>query len=89
LKMLHPKRFQIIYILSREQNQLSTDGYLYGRIDETVLSNVFQSFTSKDGARFLPIGTKEMMRMTDEMLTNLGFPMPQHSLLPKQKDSKS
>jgi hypothetical protein len=32
-------------------------------------------------ARFLPVGTKEMMQQTDEMLAAIGYTMPQHALL--------
>ena len=38
----------------------------------------------RDLLRFLPIGTKEMMRAADAMLQQLGFPMPQYVLLRKK-----
>lgn len=37
-------------------------------------------------ARFLVVGTKEMMASTYDTLVAMGFTIPQHALLPKQKD---
>jgi hypothetical protein len=37
----------------------------------------------RDQARFLSVGTKEMMKLTDGMLAEIGYPMPKHWLLPK------
>lgn len=73
-----PGRFRVIHILSREVR----DGCLRGRIDQKVLRNVFGAWQGDD-ARFIPVGTKEMMATTDSLLGEIGFPMPQHALLPK------
>jgi NAD(P)H-flavin reductase len=37
----------------------------------------------RSGARFLSVGTKEMMQATDEMLAELNYPMHEHALLLK------
>lgn len=80
LKTDFPDTFQIVYILSREEN----DDCLHGRIDRTVLSSVFDvPQDERDQARFLSVGTKEMMKLTDGMLAEIGYPMPKHWLLPK------
>jgi NAD(P)H-flavin reductase len=80
LQREYPDRFEMIYLLSREEKE----GCLHGRIDPSVLSSVFQGIAADD-TRFLSVGTKEMMRMTDGMLSQIGFPMPKHALLPKNK----
>lgn len=87
LTQQYPHRFQMVQILSRKEKP----GYLHGRIDAAVLQQVFlddddDDGKKKDGARFLSVGTKEMMRMTDDMFAQIGCPMPQHALLPKAKD---
>ena len=58
---------------------------LYGqRISAPLIQEIFESFTPhKDTVRFLSVGTKEMMAMTDDLLRSIEYPMPQHSLLPK------
>jgi NAD(P)H-flavin reductase len=78
LSQNYPERFQIVHIFSREKR----DGCLHGRIDPSVLETVFTP-NERNQARFLSVGTKEMMRMTDNMLTQIGYPMPKHALLPK------
>jgi NAD(P)H-flavin reductase len=80
LKTDYPETFQIVYILSREEK----DECLHGRIDPTVLSSVFRvPQGERDQARFLSVGTKEMMTLTDGMLAEIWYPMPKHWLLPK------
>jgi len=74
-------RFRIVHILSREERP----GCLTGRVNPEVLSTVFQP-TDKGSARFLSVGTKEMMRMADQMLHEIGYKMPKHALLPKRKE---
>lgn len=74
-----PGRFRVVHILSREVR----DGCLRGRIDQEVLGDIFGAWQGDD-ARFLPVGTKEMMAITDGLLGEIGFPMPQHALLPKR-----
>lgn len=74
------ERFRIEYILSRDERAQC----LKGRVNSQVLQEVFQP-TDREEARFMSIGTKEMMRMTDEMLAGIGYEMPKQSLLPKTK----
>jgi NAD(P)H-flavin reductase len=94
LQQQHPQRFRMVHIFSREPVSTTsgdtTNDVLCGRIDESVLRTVFQSsFPSIETARFLSVGTKDMMRMTDDLLTQAGFPMPQCALLPKKiKEAK-
>lgn len=80
LRTEYPLQFEVRHILSRERR----DGCLHGRIDANILNKVFGGF-DREQARFLPVGTKDMMRLTDEMLSENGFTMPQHALLPKMK----
>ena len=64
---------------------------LHGRIDDKVLQTVFDEHwgTSIGGenecarkeVRFLPVGTKDMMRQTEVLLAKIGYPMPEHALL--------
>merc|ERR1711957_610004 len=56
----YPDRFQLVHIYSREQ----VPGCLHGRINPEVLGDVFGSDAE---ARFLSVGTKAMMRLTDQM----------------------
>ena len=75
----HPDKFQLVHIFSRE----NVPGCLHGRIDSGVLANVFKrdGDNKNEGLRFLSVGTKRMMKLTDEMLEEIGFPMPRHALL--------
>jgi NAD(P)H-flavin reductase len=75
----HKEKFRLVRIMSRD----SRDGYLHGRLTPDVLEVVFQP-PEKEKARFLSVGTKEMMNMTYSMLTELGYAMPQNALLPKR-----
>lgn len=74
-------RFEIVYILSREE----TDTALQGRINPQVLEDVFDRkwYRQRDSekVRFLCVGTKEMMKETNKMLGTIGYPMPKHALL--------
>lgn len=86
LKQTYGDKFEMVHIHSREVK--SDPNVLHGRIDPSVLQNVFETRMKKahinrENARFLAIGTKEMMFMTDQMLNKIGYPMPNHSLLPK------
>lgn len=58
---------------------------IYGkRIDRQLLLELFESFEPhRETVRFLSVGTKEMMAITDDMLGTIQYPMPHHSLLPK------
>jgi hypothetical protein len=49
-----------------------------------LVKQVFQP-TNAEEARFLSVGTKEMMKIADDMLTDIGFPIPEQHLLPKIK----
>jgi len=94
LNQKYKERFEMVYIFSRENKTETTTehlptGALHGRIDSSVLKQVFEprlclSETTKlerDKARFLVIGTKAMMRMTEAMLSEIGFPFHKHALL--------
>jgi ferredoxin-NADP reductase len=97
LQTKYPATFCIQYIFSRDEHD--TDS-LKGRIDANVLRQVFIDYkwpttTDNDDAavvapgvvepRFISVGTKEMMADTDEMLSAIGYPMPQYALLKKKK----
>eukprot|EP00555_Chaetoceros_dichaeta_P001419 CAMPEP_0198277088 /NCGR_PEP_ID=MMETSP1447-20131203/65663_1 /TAXON_ID=420782 /ORGANISM="Chaetoceros dichaeta, Strain CCMP1751" /LENGTH=361 /DNA_ID=CAMNT_0043972083 /DNA_START=136 /DNA_END=1222 /DNA_ORIENTATION=- len=80
------ERFEIVYIFSREEEEVEEERVLYGRINKDVLRDVFETrllgcegLTQED-ARFLVIGTKPMMRMTEGLLGDIGYPFPPHAL---------
>merc|ERR1711862_53355 len=73
----YPDRFQLVHIFSRE----TVPGCLHGRIDSSVLASVFKKDNNNEGLRLLSVGTKPMMRMTDEMLEEIGFPISRYALL--------
>ena len=75
----YPHKFQLIHVLSREQQQHHPNA-LYGRVTPQLLDRIFQP-KDRHSARFLSVGTKEMMRETDAMLQQINYPMPQHALL--------
>ena len=79
LKRLYGNRFEIVYILSRQEHE----GCLHGRVNADVLNKVFRA-PNRNEARFLSVGTKEMMHLTDNMFASIDYPMPRHALLPKQ-----
>jgi len=74
----YPETFEMVHILSREKRE----GCLHGRVNPNVLQQVFQPKDSED-ARFLSVGTKEMMRMTDGYFAENNYNMPKHHLIPK------
>ena len=79
----HPERFRHTPIFSREQRP----GALHGRVNASVLAAVFDQAWGLDdegrtGVRFLSVGTKQMMRETDEMLSSLGYHWSTNKLLP-------
>jgi ferredoxin-NADP reductase len=92
-----PDSFHVLHILSREKRA----DCLHGRIDAGVLDKVFninsmgsptspanpaaKNGNQREQFRFISVGTKEMMAQTDSMLAQIGFPMPQHALLPKKQ----
>lgn len=78
-------RFEMVYILSRED---PPPRMLQGRINPTVLQSVFEprlaeAKIDRKDARFLAVGTKEMIYETGQMFGSIGFPMSRHELLPK------
>jgi len=75
----YPEKFQMVHILSREKRE----GCLHGRVNSNVLQQVFQP-TDKQDARFLSVGTKEMMRMTDGYFAESNYHMPKNHLIPKK-----
>lgn len=94
LKEKYKEKFEIVYIFSREKTETTEQthlptGALHGRIDSSVLKQVFEprlcltetSKLERHEARFLVIGTKAMMRMTEAMLSEIGFPFHKHALL--------
>ena len=77
-----PDKFKMVNVFSREEQE----GCLHGRINPDILKKVFQPANIND-ARFLSVGTKEMMRQTEGMLSGIGYTMPHNLLLPKIKDT--
>ena len=75
------EKFRIERIMSRDSHV----GCLHGRINHDILEQVFQPPT-KESARFLSVGTKEMMFSTYLMLAELGYIMPRNALLPKRNE---
>lgn len=83
LQTRYPDRFEITHVVSRETQATVRKGDIAGqRIDANLLAKIF---TPEDGAeaRFLSVGTKAMMRQTEDLLESIGYPMPKHALLPK------
>lgn len=86
LERQYPDKFEMVHIYSREESP--NPHVLKGRIDPQVLAQVFiprvkKSNISAKDARFLAVGTKEMIGLTGMMLGKIGFSMPMHELLPK------
>ena len=79
LEAEHERKFKVTRILSREDRE----GCLKGRIDASVLGEVFGAWRSEAGARFLTVGTKAMMRQCERNLSDAGFPWPESALLRK------
>jgi len=75
------ERFEMVYIFSREE-EVEEENVLYGRINADVLKEVFGTRLGleQEDAKFLVIGTKPMMRMTEGLLGEIGFPFPHHAL---------
>jgi len=80
------ERFEMVYIFSREEDEVEEERVLYGRINKEVLREVFETRLlgeeglNREDARFLVIGTKPMMRMTEGLLGEVGYPFSQHAL---------
>lgn len=73
--------FRLYRILSRD----TKEGCLHGRVGPDILQQVFEP-NPKENARFLSVGTKEMMNMTYEALEQIGYSMPENALLPKRNE---
>jgi NAD(P)H-flavin reductase len=78
LQKEYPKMFKMVNIFSREDRE----GSLHGRVNPAILKQVFQP-TNAEEARFLSVGTKEMMQMTDGYFAEINYKMPKHALIPK------
>ncbi|KAG7340407.1 phenylacetic acid degradation protein [Nitzschia inconspicua] len=78
LQEAYPDNFEMVYLYSRE----TVEGCLHGRVSPELLKQVFDPPIPQE-ARFLSVGTKPMMKDVDGMLGQIGYPMPQHHLLPK------
>lgn len=83
-------KFELVHLFSRE----SRAGALHGRVSAQVLKDVFGPSTwrtgdndtcATDDIRFLTVGTKEMMKDANAMLSEIGFSMPEHALLQDKK----
>lgn len=70
--------------LSRERR----DGCLHGRVNASVLANVFKSDYRAD-ARFLSVKTAEMMVAAGDLVHDAGYPMPEHALFPGTSAAKT
>ena len=86
MKKEYGNKFEIVYIYSREDSSDPT--ILKGRINPKVLKDVFEprikkANISSSEVRFLAVGTKHMIRMTQKMLSSIGYPMSKHLLLPR------
>lgn len=84
LRRMYPTKFELVHIFSREHS--TNLSVLHGNIDTEVIQNVFrprieQAKVDHFDVRFLVRGTKEMVRLSEFMLTKIGFPMPRHQLL--------
>ena len=77
VKKLYPEKLELVNIFSREKRE----GCLNGRIDSRVLAEVFGD--SPPDARFLAVGTKEMMSQTYRLLNELGYDTQKQLLLVK------
>jgi ferredoxin-NADP reductase len=79
LKEEHGDRFEVAMLLSRQEKE----GVLQGRVSKELLAEVFdgrwgtavgaENESCRDNVRFLSVGTKDMMRMTDKLLNEIGY----------------
>jgi NAD(P)H-flavin reductase len=77
-KNRYPGKLTVVHLLSREERK----DCWYGHVTPQLLNQVFQP-ENRSEARFLAVGTKDIMRMTNDMLQEINYPMPHHALLPK------
>merc|ERR1712086_849407 len=79
LKIQHGERFDVVILLSREEKE----NVLHGRVSKELLAEVFDgrwgtavggdNESERDNVRFLSVGTKECMKMTDRLLVSIGY----------------
>jgi NAD(P)H-flavin reductase len=69
------QKFQLVHLLSRE----TKEGCLHGHITPSLIRQVFQPPDTSQ-ARFVSVGTKEMMKQTYQMLLEVGYQLPQNQL---------
>lgn len=91
-------KFEIVLLFSRENvcnadvskettTNYTTKEVMHGRIDASVLQTVFEprikeANVDPSEVRFLTIGTKPMMSMTQDLFTSIGFSPQRNELLP-------
>lgn len=93
LKEQYGDRFALVIVLSRDPTNAAAD--YHGRVTPDLLHQVFaerwghaiEDNTLRDNTRFLTVGTKDMMKAADAMLTDIGYPgggySGKHALLTK------
>jgi NAD(P)H-flavin reductase len=85
-----PDRFDLVRVFSRE----AVEGAQFGRINGEMINEVLAAKwwnkeeecggsdeDHKSKVRFLSVGTKEMMKQTDDLLASLGYDIPGNILL--------
>lgn len=83
LKEKYGSRFDVSIVLSREERE----GCHFGRITTEKLNSLLREAWANvadfdpSKVRFVTVGTKAMMREAEAMIAELGWPMPEHSLL--------
>lgn len=85
----YPDRFNLIRVFSREPEPV--EGALEGRINGDMINQVLEEkWWSRyklsrdecgDQVRFLSVGTKEMMKQTDDIVASIGYAIPNNKLL--------
>jgi hypothetical protein len=83
LRSLRSRRYKDRFTLTRVLSREDRDGCLRGRVDRGVLERAFGGWRGEAGARFLFVGTKEMMRGAEASLEKVGFAWPGSALLYK------
>jgi len=82
-------KFEIFYLCSREKEE-DEEKFIRGRVNQTVFKEVFHLSGNNEEKEknpkhlFLSVGTKEMMKMTYDMLSSMGYPSPEYQLIPKK-----
>lgn len=75
----HPGRFRMEFTLTREEAR----GMRFGRVDQKMLAEVFPwaDDESRDSARFVAAGTRQMISDLDSMLQGLGYNKESYPLI--------